>query len=125
MPQATVKISRDGVLQVSGRIGFDNAPELGRQAEPLILAGSGPLCLDMSTVTFCNSACLALLLAWLRAARKAGRTIEIRNFPENLASLAEIAGITDFLPMTQNAPQGLSDTTGHTDNDNREFDDNS
>ena len=50
-----------------------------------------------------DSAALALVLAWMRAAQSRGREVRIEGIPEQLRSLAALYGIGDFLPI-EDAP---------------------
>ena len=50
-------------------------------------------------VTEMDSSCLAVIFGWVRAARKAGKTVQLLNPPRNLLSLAEVYGVSDLLPQ--------------------------
>lgn len=66
--------------------------ELGRRA---IAAGDARI--DFSGVARCDSTAIACILAWLRAARAAGRTLELVGLPEDLASLARLYGVDGLI----------------------------
>ncbi|MCE1185683.1 lipid asymmetry maintenance protein MlaB [Zoogloea sp.] len=55
--------------------------------------------LDLSAVTQVDSAALALLLAWLRSAREAGRSLSIVGAPPALQSLASLYDVDSILPL--------------------------
>jgi len=55
---------------------------------------SGPVCVDLSQVTEADSAALALLFDWLRAARQSGNSLSVRGLPAGMRSLAELYGVT-------------------------------
>ena len=55
--------------------------------------------LDLSAVTQVDSAALALLLAWLRSAREAGRSFSIVGAPPALQSLASLYDVDSILPL--------------------------
>ncbi len=61
-------------------------------------AGEGDLVVDFAAVTEADSAALALLLDWLRAARAAGHSLKLRNLPQGLASLAALYDLDAVLP---------------------------
>ncbi len=63
------------------------------------MALKGPLLVDLGAVTAADSAALALILDWVRAARGAGQTITVRNLPAGLASLAALYGVDSLLPL--------------------------
>jgi len=52
--------------------------------------------LDMAAVQQVSSAGVALLLEWLKAAEKDGKTLEIQQFPEHMLSIIEISGLEPF-----------------------------
>ena len=68
-------------------------------AEGRRMALKGPLLVDLGAVTAADSAALALILDWVRAARGAGQTITVRNLPAGLVSLAALYGVDSLLPL--------------------------
>ena len=44
------------------------------------------------------SAAVSLLLEWRRAAEQRNQRIKFLNLPDNLKSLAELYGVTEFIP---------------------------
>jgi phospholipid transport system transporter-binding protein len=52
---------------------------------------------DLGGVTQSDSAGLALLLEWLRLARKAGHQIRFEEVPEQIMALARISEVDDLL----------------------------
>ena len=52
---------------------------------------------DLGGITEVDSSAVSLFLEWRRTAAKAGRTIEYRNMPPNLRTLAELYGVLDLL----------------------------
>jgi phospholipid transport system transporter-binding protein len=55
---------------------------------------------DLSDVTAIDSAAIATMLAWQRAARQAGRMLTFRNLPSNLQSLVKLYGVGALLQPT-------------------------
>ena len=73
---------------------------------PLTVATAGrehviaaDLVVDLSGVTQVDSAALALLLSWVRAARNAGRSLSIDQPPAALVSLASLYDVDTILPL--------------------------
>lgn len=60
---------------------------------------AGTRSVDLSAVTAVDSAALALVLAWMRASRAAGRTLVLVGVPEPLRSLAALYDLGDLLPL--------------------------
>lgn len=62
-------------------------------------APSGAALFDLSAVTEADSSALTLVFAWLRSARELGATLRISHPPASMISLAELYGVSDFLPL--------------------------
>lgn len=58
---------------------------------------SGQTKVDLSGLTTVDSAAVATLLAWQRAASKAGKTLTFLYLPHNLLSLLELYGLRGLL----------------------------
>jgi phospholipid transport system transporter-binding protein len=54
---------------------------------------------DLGEVTEMDSALLAMLLAWLRDARRHKRELTIANPPESLQTIARLYGVDQLLPV--------------------------
>jgi phospholipid transport system transporter-binding protein len=64
-----------------------------------IEAGRGEF--DLSSLASVDSASVAILLAWQRAAQARGTPIQFRNPPPALLSLAALYGVSELLPFTE------------------------
>jgi phospholipid transport system transporter-binding protein len=53
--------------------------------------------IDLAQLTAVDSAAVATLLAWQRAAVARGATLAYRNMPANLRSLADLYGVAELL----------------------------
>jgi phospholipid transport system transporter-binding protein len=60
-----------------------------------IMAGQSEI--DMADVTAVDSAAVATLLAWQRAAVTRGTVLRFNNLPPNLKSLVELYGVAELL----------------------------
>jgi len=58
---------------------------------------SGDAQVDFSAVRRCDTAAVACVLAWLREARAAGRTLELVALPDDLMSLAKLYGVDQLI----------------------------
>jgi phospholipid transport system transporter-binding protein len=58
---------------------------------------SGQTEIDLSQLTTVDSAGVATLLAWQRAAHDSHRVLRFLNLPDGLRSLAELYGVSDLL----------------------------
>lgn len=68
-----------------------------RQAGLRAIAGGQPA-IDLSHVVAVDSAAVAVLLSWQRAARKIGARVDFGRLPPNLLSLIELYGVGALLP---------------------------
>lgn len=60
-------------------------------------AGDGPVHVDFSGVTFCDSTGLRILVAAAKQARKAGRQFLVLNPTRHLLIMAEVLGASELL----------------------------
>lgn len=63
----------------------------------------GARTVDLGEVTEMDSALLALLLAWLREARRRKQEIAFANLPESLRTIARLYGVDALLPVAPGA----------------------
>ncbi len=56
---------------------------------------------DLSAVKEVDSAAVALLLAWHRAAQKQGKTLSVTGLPDDIRSLAKLYGVDDLLGLSE------------------------
>ena len=71
-------------------------------AKPALQAGltaieTGQTEIDLAGLTQVDSAGVAVLLAWQRAAVARKQALSFHNPPENLRSIAQLYGVADFL----------------------------
>ena len=82
---------------VSGPLLFQTVAEartLGLQ----LLCERERLVLDLSGVVQSDSAALALLIEWMREARRRGTGIHFENVPSQLRAIARASQVDQFLP---------------------------
>ena len=78
-------------------IGMGNAAEI--VAAGLDAIERGDASFDLSPVATCDSSAVAVVLAWQRAARARGVTLELSGLPAGLASLATVYGVAPLLGL--------------------------
>lgn len=54
---------------------------------------------DLKGVTESDSAGLALLLEWMRAAKNANKPITFKHLPEQMDAIAKASGLDELLPL--------------------------
>ena len=60
---------------------------------------AGKTVFDLAAVGEADSSSLTVVFAWLRSARERGVTLSIAHPPASMTSLAELYGVSDFLPL--------------------------
>ena len=60
---------------------------------------SGDVTIDLDGVATVDSAAVALLLAWQRAASAEGKRLVFKGIPPGLASLADLYGVDSLLQL--------------------------
>lgn len=105
---ATVRVERaaDGAVAVRGALTFDTAAS-ALPAGLALIAGAAPSAIDLAInlagVTRADSAGLALLVEWLRAARGRNRELTFRAAPAQLLALAEACHLRDLFSVTESS----------------------
>ena len=85
--------------RVEGRVGFDNLMRIREEGEAAIAAAGPHVVMDLSRLDNGNSAAVALLMAWFRAAESEDKTIRFTAAPAELENFIELSGLTDVLPL--------------------------
>jgi phospholipid transport system transporter-binding protein len=83
---------------LEGVLDHRSVPALAAESDDLF-AGRTALEIDLARVSSGNSAGLALLLEWLRRARRAECRLGFRNLPPSLRDIARVSGIEPLLPI--------------------------
>jgi len=79
-----------------------NAVQVMNDVTAAIRAGDASI--DLEAVHSCDTAAVACVLAWLRAARAAGRELELVALPPALLSLAQLYGVAALVSAAQRPP---------------------
>lgn len=85
-------------MQVSGELTFATVAAVLRDSDRLFGHDTTPLALDLSRVSRADSAGLALLIHWLREARRSGREIIFHHLPKQMLAIAQVSDLQDILP---------------------------
>ena len=89
-------IRRDGErMVVDGALTLAHVAALLDEGKAAI--GAGVRRVDLAGVGELDSSALALLLAWLREARRLGHELSFANFPEGLTTIARLYGVAELL----------------------------
>jgi phospholipid transport system transporter-binding protein len=91
-------------LQITGDLTIETLPQWIAAATGYVTENkqTAPqkVIVDFSQVDAIDSAAIALLLSWRRAAVKYNRDIQFTNLPENLIELAAVYGVSEILNPT-------------------------
>ncbi len=100
MAEPKLSSSAEGRYQVCGDLTFGTVLGLlDSGTEMLDGAGEGPIEVDLGEVGHADSAGLALLIEWMRAARQGGRELSYRNIPTQLMAIARVSDLEEILPL--------------------------
>lgn len=100
MTRASIVEHAPGRLRLSGVLDYASAPALREQGARLIAAsGAARLVVDCAEVSKSSSVGLALLLAFMRDARAAGRELKVGALPEDMRQIAQVSGLLELLPL--------------------------
>jgi phospholipid transport system transporter-binding protein len=92
-------IRREGErLVVSGSLTLANVAAALREGNAAI--GEDVRTVDLAEVGELDSSALALLLAWLREAKRLNRSLAFANLPQGLTTIARLYGVAELLPAT-------------------------
>jgi phospholipid transport system transporter-binding protein len=90
------------VFKIEGSLTFANLPRILDETRDFTSRPDLPdaLAIDLSAVSEVDSSAVAMLLKWRREARRLGKRLEFINIPGNLAALAELYDVTEFVQAT-------------------------
>lgn len=107
--KAQLEALGDGRFRISGVLDAATVTHILSQSKERF-QGLSRIETDFAAVTESDSAGLALLLEWLRLARKSGQQVHFDNVPEQIMALARISEVDDLL--TQNGATAAPDAAG-------------
>lgn len=91
-------IRRDAAtLMLSGSVTLANVA--GVLQEGLQQIRDGARTIDLGGVTELDSSLLAMLLAWLREAKRHDSELAFANLPQGLETIAQLYGVDGLLPL--------------------------
>lgn len=85
--------------RVDGPVTFHNLERIRKEGEVAIEAAGERVNIDLSGLEQANSAAVALLMAWYRAAEGDGKAIAFVDAPVALVNIVELSGMTEVLPI--------------------------
>ena len=98
MSQAAVRRGADDRLVVEGELDFSTVAQLLGNAQALLEAAT-ELRIDLHGVTRSDSAGLALLIEWMRAAQRLNKPIQFMNTPPQMLAIARVSSLDQILHL--------------------------
>lgn len=94
-----INVSIDkNTLALSGVLDHDSVLAANEQGQVWLQTSITQDCyLDLASVTYSNSAGIALLLDWMRTAHKYKKNLHIISLPKNILALAQVSGLDELL----------------------------
>lgn len=96
--QYTLSVNAQDVLCVSGKLYLSEAVCACNEGKAIINTLSS-VRVDLSGVVDADSACLALMVEWLRVAKSQKKDIVFNNLPQFMLDLGRVCGIDTILPI--------------------------
>jgi phospholipid transport system transporter-binding protein len=87
-----------GRLKLVGELSFRSVPELLDTA-PAMIGEVPEITVDLADVQRSDSAGVALLVEWMRAVRRQGRSITYLNIPSQMLAIARVSSLDSVLPL--------------------------
>ena len=93
MSQASISEASPGVFSLVGVLHYLSAPALREQGDRLLKVSPAAACvIDCTGVEKSSSVGLSLLLAFMRDASAAGKTLGVSNLPKDMREIAGVCG---------------------------------
>jgi len=100
MSEAAIRQGADGELLLSGVLDYRSGPVLRESGRQLIAASPvRELVLDCAAVEKSSSVGLSLLLAFMRDAKAAGKSLGVRGLPQDMQGIARVSGLHELLGL--------------------------
>lgn len=95
-----LKRREDGCFILSGTLSFKTVPVVWRQG--LDVFNEAPsLLLDLSSIKRSDSAGVALLIEWMRFARRHNKPISYINMPQQMLAIVRASSLDTILPLSR------------------------
>lgn len=99
-PNFNVSVNANDELCISGRIDLNNVTAACAQGSGLIDTLS-KVTVNLSGLTDADSSILALMVEWIRSAKKQNKDIIFNNSPQFLLDLGRVSGLDAILPISK------------------------
>ncbi len=93
----------DNKIYVKGTITIDNVAPITKQGAALF--DGSDLVIDLAEVTDLDSSIVSMMLEWSREAKRQKHQLCFINVPENLYSLIQLYGISEFITFDHDSKE--------------------
>jgi phospholipid transport system transporter-binding protein len=101
MSEVKLEGQGDGRYRIVGDLDFDTVPRLlGEGAAMFARSGDGVV-VDLGSVHRTTSVGLALMVEWVRQARRANKTVTFSNVPAQMLAMARVSQLDALLKLEQ------------------------
>ncbi len=110
-PRLQVTLDLDAkttVLHLAGELDADDAPAVRTLLAEQVLSGSGSLVVDLSGLTFIDSAGLAALIAAHKGTRSAGTSLVLAGLSAPVAKIMSVTGLDGVLTVAPTVEAALA-----------------
>ena len=100
MPAPSIQAEGKERYRIEGELQMGTVPRLWQRTERLFAEMPSEVWFDLRGVSRSDSAGLALLLEWMRAAQRAGVTLHFENLPTQIRDIARLSELLEVLPLS-------------------------
>ncbi len=97
---ASIEQTESRIFSIRGELTLDTVTALLNRSKALF-PPQVEIIINLGEVTHANSAGLALLLEWQSQSKISGTTIQFKDIPEALTSIADLYNVKELLPQMQ------------------------
>ncbi len=97
MPKQHIEKRKADYYGLVGDLSFDSVVAIEKEGFAVIDEGSESITLDLSQVQACSSAAMALLLSWLRFAKRRQKQLHFVHLPSALMAMIQRAELESVM----------------------------
>ena len=99
MKVTQLNIDANGTIKVAGALTFATVNQLWQQSKALLSPKTAALRFDLQDVSQSDSAGVALLIAWMRAAQQQKKSIHFTQAPQQMRAIVRVSSLEKILPI--------------------------
>ena len=101
MSNATLETLGNGAFRVNGDLDYESVTHLLAIDDQIFSQPLEKIVVDLAGIGRTTSVGLALMLEWLRQARRKHKQIEFSNIPAQMLAMAKISQLETILPIKE------------------------